>query len=155
NIVLNSGTSIIGESDLTLEASENVDITGSLIRLGNYEFSGSSDVFVMPLSDGYSGDVLSTDGYGNLSFINVPSGEVATLSEVLSEGNTAGGTDIIFDNGESIRTGYSSDDKNLSLYNSTWNGGFDYFHFVTADVSGSGSTGGFQFSGGDAGTNGN
>jgi len=93
---------------------------GSLVlSKGTAAGSGSDGSIVIdyatwPAADGTSGQVLSTDGAGNLSWITGGGGGGESLAATLAIGNTTGGTDIEVTSGDAIQlsnTGGSIDDS--------------------------------------------
>lgn len=82
------------------------------LRVNNYYFpvpvnQSDTNTFLLPENDGEDGYVLTTDGYGNLTF--EPGAANETLAQTLASGNVTGGNDIQISNGDVLKSVLGSD----------------------------------------------
>lgn len=70
----------IEASNINLEAT--TDVTGDLNVSSNLDVTGTINSFNLPSADGTDGQIIKTDGSGNLSFIDAPSGGGADVDTI-------------------------------------------------------------------------
>lgn len=77
---------------------------------------GTTDGYTLPTADGTAGQFLQTDGNGNISFNNVPSGQF-TLSDGTNTDVFVTGNTLTFDSGTGITTTVSDDQISFAITN--------------------------------------
>jgi hypothetical protein len=86
---------IIGGANL-LATQSNTVYLGNNVNINNK--------YTLPSTDGTSNQFISTDGYGNLSWVTGADGSIPSLDKVLEEGNTSGSYSIYLGASQSLST---------------------------------------------------
>ena len=113
-IIVDGGTGTMGTANLTINSayvniSGKANVTGEIKSLGNIDFSVSpnitlSNVNNLHISGGTTGDVLSTDGSGTLSWVSPSSGPTGATGATGLTGAT-GATGVTGNDGATGATG--------------------------------------------------
>jgi hypothetical protein len=159
NVVAASATGNAGTATALATARDfsiTGDITASAVSFdgtGNVALSASIDSNTVGISeinvtDGTNGQVLTTDGAGNLSFTTASGGTSTTINNnadnrVITGSDTAdtlnGESNFVFD-GTNVGIGTSSPDRKLHI-NEAASATSNFIHLTTADTGTSGSNG--------------
>ena len=95
NSVIVGGTNLLANQSNTVYLGNNVNINNK---------------YTLPSTDGTANQVMSTDGSGNLTWVNVADGSIPPLDKVLEAGATSGSYSIYLGSSQSLSSenGYSS-----------------------------------------------